>query len=600
MRLFFQLAGILGIIVIMVGCGQDKRRQPSQTGVYGTPTPIPQPTVAVPTSITADILLNNFVRADGAIRLSYPVDWLIESTGEAGQGQVIIANTRAALRGRFADDDAYRLTITWGVASDYGAVPDVLNFNLNAVLQENYPQARDPQSVQFGSYRALQASLPETTINTEVAVVDLGGGVVALAQAENTNPAYDDLMGQIIASIIYDGPRPIDSATDFYPITYTLQHEDATLIYGVSFVGRSMLSWDFNGRVYLWDLDSGTADFVLPHEGRIIRTHILSDAVLVLAEGQPIFLYDLLQGSLLHQFVVDFGRIVDMVVSPDGQMIAAILVNNQIWSVRIWEIDSGALVATLRPTSGDTVDGVVWDHASTRLALYGSGTQARVYDVLESERVLIVEHTSPILGVAWSPDDTLLASYGRDNVVHIWATSDNELRQSLNHSHAPIGVQFSADGASLLSWQSDRFATVWDVKSGMPRFRFETFPSLGGAFFIADEQQIISWASPNASTQEVHVVSAQNGETILRLSDSGFSGPSGYQAERRWLVVTHLDKTGAALYTLNDGDLLARFEHNDIEGAVIHPQLPLVVTYGRSGDIQVYSLSEIDISSDKE
>lgn len=594
MRAWLRLMTLLTIVV--AACGGEPVERASQDIVYGTPTPIPQATGVPGTVVVGElVLLNNFARGDGALRLSYPGGWLVESTGDAVDGTVIVANTRAALRGELTGGDAYQLVMRWAPATAFGAPPDTLDFDLGAIFTSVFPDAQAVTTDGVGAYAAVRGVLPDAVALSQAAVVDLGGGVVATATAYSTNLAYENMMARILAEIIYGGPRPVQpDRIVYYPVTYRLLHENETVVQGVAFDNRAMYTWDFGGQVVRWNLDTGTADYALSHGGRIAGVALLADGLLVLPEGQPILYYDARQGTQRRQYAPDFGRIDGMALSPNGRLVAGIVVNNQTWNVHVWEVETGALVETLRPASGSTVTGVVWDNASSRLVLYGSDGQARVYALAGGQRVLTADHTAEVLGAAWSPDDRVLATVSRDNYVDLWATSDNELLQQMPHTtSAPVGAIFSADGGRLVAWQSDRVALVWDVATGQQVFAFETFPSVGGAFFTPDQRWIVSWVNPLAQRQETHLVDAATGSTVLKIPDGALDGPRGYQSARAWLVVSFREEDAAALYAVPTETPLAYFQHTGIVAGVLHPRLPVAVTYGDGGVVQVYGLSDV-------
>lgn len=587
---------LLLLSILLVACGGEELETASDDVVFGTPTPIPEPTRIAAGGVDGElVLLSNFNRGDGALRVSYPGEWFVESDGPAEAGTLRVANSRTALRGDVSAADAFLLVMTWGAASDYGAAPDTLDFDLTTVLQTVNSAATDVQRTDYGDYPAAQATLDEVTT---LAVVNLGGGVVAIATTIDNGNQYPNLTPRIIEALVYDGPQAVeDTGPDYHPVLYDLRHNDEVAVLGATFGDseRELITWDFNGEVYHWNLLTGSQSYMLPHDGRIVGVSLLPGRqLLVLAEGLPLRVYNADTGAFLREFVPAFGRISNYQLSPDARQVAAVVVNNEIYNVTIWEVISGALIDTLRLASGESVDDVAWDNSGTRLAVYGSAAQVRVFDVASGERVLVADHTALIQGVAWRNDDSILATASRDSNVNLWATSDNELLHSLVHAtSAPQAAIFNRAGSQVLTLQTDRFGYLWDVASGDRLFQFETFPNLGGAVFSRDESLIVSWPNPISSSHEIHVVNATDGTTVVRIPDSRVIGPDAYSLALGWIAATATDRMDVGVYRVQDGRQVAWLPHDAVEGAILHPTAPIAITYGPLGVVKVFNLAEL-------
>ena len=112
------------------------------------------------------------------------------------------------------------------------------------------------------------------------------------------------------------------------------------------------------------------------------------------------------------------GFIFRLAFHPGGKMLASSSIDS---SVRIWEIASGRLLATLK-------------------------------------------HVGHVYGIAFNPDGTRLATACKDNTIRLWDARHfekvAELRGHQGYVHA---VAFSADGTRLVSCSGDFTVRIWDA-----------------------------------------------------------------------------------------------------------------------------------------
>lgn len=136
-------------------------------------------------------------------------------------------------------------------------------------------------------------------------------------------------------------------------------------------------------------------------------------------------------------------------------------------TLRLWDIDSGALVRVLRGHA-DSVEAVALSADRTR-ALSGSRDQtAKLWDI---ERGVLVRtlmgHTGAVASVALSADGTRALTGSADRTVKFWDAQTGALLHTFEgHSRGVTGVALSADATRALSGAHDRTAALWDTDSG--------------------------------------------------------------------------------------------------------------------------------------
>jgi WD40 repeat protein len=152
-------------------------------------------------------------------------------------------------------------------------------------------------------------------------------------------------------------------------------------IRGVAFSpeGRRLAASDVEGKVEVFDAQSGELLFALEEPGRAIP---------------------------------------GVAFSPDGRYLAAALWRDCL--VKVWDCERRAELCTLSGHAG-RVHCVAFSPRGERLASAGEDGAVKVWD-LETEREVLTlrGHRGPVNGLAFSPDGWRLASAGFDGTVRVW------------------------------------------------------------------------------------------------------------------------------------------------------------------------------------
>ncbi|MCH7586829.1 MAG: hypothetical protein IIC78_02150 [Chloroflexi bacterium] len=164
-------------------------------------------------------------------------------------------------------------------------------------------------------------------------------------------------------------------------------HEQGINGVALSSDGRTLVSGDGDGKILVWDLETGLPNGVsimieagligmaLSPEGNVLATY---------SNGPLIFLWDLSTGNQIGRPLADPGGIVsEIAFSPDGSIMASVNAGNQ---VTLWDISSGRVI-------GDPLGG----------------------------------HTDDVISLAFSTDGKMLATGSRDQRVILWSLAGGEL-----------------------------------------------------------------------------------------------------------------------------------------------------------------------------
>lgn len=136
------------------------------------------------------------------------------------------------------------------------------------------------------------------------------------------------------------------------------------------------------------------------------------------ALGRSVFLWNASNGEITKPFSLKepHSYVASNSFSDSGQYLA---VGTHDQLVKIWDIESGKMVRSLRGHSG-RVGSLSWNNH-----LLSSGARDGLinnHDVrIANSKVMTFQgHVSEVCGLKWSPDGTQLASGGNDNILHIW------------------------------------------------------------------------------------------------------------------------------------------------------------------------------------
>jgi WD40 domain-containing protein len=267
-------------------------------------------------------------------------------------------------------------------------------------------------------------------------------------------------------------------------------------------------SWNPDGRVRLWDTDTGA-----PHREFPVPVGVAGSSVAFSLDGSTLAtcgdgnvrLWDTDTGAPHGEFPAGAWSVV---FSPDGSTLASCDSDGY---VRLWDTGTGALHREF-PGHIAEVSLVVFSPNGFTLASGCYNGKARLWDTgTGTLRCDLAAHTGGVFSLAFSPDGSTLASGGKDGTVRLWDTGTGKLRCDLAaRTDAVWSVVFSPDGSTLASGGEDGTVRLWDTGTGRLRGEFPV----------------------PASAEVVSMVSSADGSTLAPGSDGTVQLPDAPTGKR--------------------------------------------------------------------
>lgn len=306
----------------------------------------------------------------------------------------------------------------------------------------------------------------------------------------------------------------------------------------------------------------------------------------------------------------------DVMFTPDGRILISVSDDK---TIRLWDVESGEVLKTLRGQVGDGPEGKLYSGALSPdgrtlavggFGIHGGDKPIHLYNIETGEQIgLLKGHDNVIHALAFSPDGQWLASGSADYTVRIWDVSKIGTAKEKfvaaavlkGHTDYVYGVAFSPDSSKVVSASYDHILRLWQ-KNSQGRFSSANYIEMKKH---SAEVRCVAW-SPDGQ----YIVSGGKDDRILLWDGSGnfikeideYPGNVGtvsFSKDSKKVVVSGRSKKEAFVYAIPSGKKIIGFtRHNNTVAASAFYGSDLIATAGGDNyDIYLWDANTAEVKT---
>ncbi|MDQ2731083.1 MAG: WD40 repeat domain-containing protein [Armatimonadota bacterium] len=280
------------------------------------------------------------------------------------------------------------------------------------------------------------------------------------------------------------------------------------------------------------------------------------DDLTVVGRQQFIFTWDTQTGKLKKTLRAGAGvtdewdKITD---SPDGSTVAVVAHG----SVRLWDAATGTSRGTFGTVPGRVLN-MVFSPDGSVIAAAGEDHSIHLWNT-HTQQLQTTMTGNAVTAYAVSPNGRMLAAGGEDCLVRIWRTTDGLLLRTMpGHSGAITAVAFSPDGIWMATASLDRTVRLWDVATAVTKYVLKGSTRAANDLIFSPDSQTLAMDSQNSPNiggrLETQLWSVKTGQlrATLKLADSD-AIPARFSPDSSFLVTGGGYWSAAELWDVRTG-----------------------------------------------
>jgi WD40 repeat protein/nucleoside phosphorylase len=273
--------------------------------------------------------------------------------------------------------------------------------------------------------------------------------------------------------------------------------------------GRRVVSASHDETLKVWGLETGALLATLAgHAGRVSACAVTPDGqrVVSASHDETLKVWDLETGALLTTLEGHAGVVTACAVTPDGRRVVSTSNNN---TLKVWDLETGARLATLAGyAKASWYPGTPHARVVTACAVTPEGQRVvsasydktlKVWDLETGALLATLEHAGGVTACEVTPDGRRVVSASGDRTLKVWDLETGALLATMeDHAGGMTTCEVTPDGRRVVSASWDRTLKVWDLGTGALLTTLEGHADWVTAYAVTpDGRRVVSASADN-------------------------------------------------------------------------------------------------------